>query len=322
MDTLRSPGPTSGPSSGQALGLLLGSVAGDGDPRVLAVLEVLGGDSPREVAARWAVEPTHLHCWTREFVEAGAAAVTNRPRADAARQRDRFLVAFAHELRTPLAVATGWTMMMAEGELEPWEYAETAGRLQAALQRLTDRTHDLEQLAAASLGRLEMSFREVPLGRAVAHVPGLPPLHGGSGDLTVRVDVERFALLLRDVWNAAAQGLSPPAARHLEAASVPPWVELRVVRTGKPLSPPVLRALFDPFDLNADDTGVTMGLHLARALTVAHGGTLGLEQEDDRTVFWVRLPEAGGQVHVPELRTTASSPELSLGPASSLPPCG
>jgi signal transduction histidine kinase len=67
-------------------------------------------------------------------------------------------------------------------------------------------------------------------------------------------------------------------------------VELRVERTGDPISHGVLQALFDPFDLNDDATGITIGLYLARALTVAHGGTLGLEQDDRGAVFHVRIP--------------------------------
>ena len=43
--------------------------------------------------------------------------ITNQPDPDEARQRDRFLAAFAHELRTPVAVATGWAMVLADGDV-------------------------------------------------------------------------------------------------------------------------------------------------------------------------------------------------------------
>ena len=52
----------------------------------------------------------------------------------------------------------------------------------------------------------------------------------------------------------------------------------------------MLQALFEPFDTNDDDTGVTIGLYLARALTVAHGGTLGVEQDEHGAALWVRIP--------------------------------
>lgn len=83
-----------------------------------------------------------------------------------------------------------------------------------------------------------------------------------------------------------------------------PWIELRVVRDADPIEPQVLRALFEPFDLNDDDTGVTIGLYLARALTVAHGGTVGVDQDDHGAVLWVRIP----------LRPTVGTPDRAPGP--------
>ena len=281
------------PSAGHAIGLLLGSVAGDGDARVLAVLELLGGASPREVAERWSVEPVQLHHWARAFVEAGASAVTNRPDADAARQRDRYLAAFAHELRTPLAVATGWTALLADGDLGPEDHIATVGRLGAALQRLNERTSDVEQLAAASLGRLDLATELLTSAQVATLAPGAPALLPEDGCVqVVRADPARLSLILRDLWAAASSSPPAPTSVRLALRSVPPWVELRVERRGDPIPPLVLRALFDPFDLNQDDTGVTLGLHLARALAAAHGGTLGLDDSDGVTVLWVRLPAA------------------------------
>jgi signal transduction histidine kinase len=73
----------------------------------------------------------------RAFVDAGTAQVTNNPDADSARQRDRFLAAFAHELRTPLTVAQGWGELVLEGDLPPATVSSTVQRLYDALGRLT-----------------------------------------------------------------------------------------------------------------------------------------------------------------------------------------
>jgi signal transduction histidine kinase len=66
----------------------------------------------------------------------------------------------------------------------------------------------------------------------------------------------------------------------------------------------VIKALFDPFGTNDDATGVTIGLYLARALTVAHGGILGAEGDDQTTVLYARLPrEPAVGPEPPGLRT-------------------
>ncbi len=98
-----------------------------------------------------------------------------------------------------------------------------------------------------------------------------------------------FRRVLRDLWQAA--GTAPaPRARRLDVRVVDPWVELRVLREGTPLSPTLLHALFEPFDVDDEHAGVTVGLYLVRALVVLHGGTVGVDQDEDTTAFWVRVP--------------------------------
>lgn len=259
------------------------------DPRVAATLEVLGGQPPNAVARRWQVDPAVLDRWVEGFVAAGTALVTNRPDPEAATQRDRFLAAFAHELRTPLTVARGWVAMLNEDEVPPHVLARSVGRLDDALARLADRIVDVELLAAASLGRLRVEPETVTVGELVADLVDLGEVGGLGPDLEVRVDPRLFPRVLRDLW-LAGHSIPTPRSLRLETATVPPWVELRVVRDADPIDLGVLQALFDPFDLNDDGTGVTIGLYLARALVIAHGGTLGADQDDQRAVLWVRLP--------------------------------
>ena len=261
----------------------------DADPRVAAVLEVLGGSPVDATAQRWSVEAPLLRRWVEAFVDAGTAQVTNRPDPRAAGQRDRFLTAFAHELRTPLSVAQGWVTVLDDDQLPAAVAARAVGRVDDALTRLAERVTDVELLAAASLGRLRLSPRPVVLQELVADLDA--EVAGPSADLLLHVDPELFPRVLRDLWEAGS-ALPAPRSLRLEVAAVHPWVEVRVVRDADPIEPRVLRALFEPFDVNDDATGVTIGLYLARALTVAHGGTLGVEQDDQGAVLWVRVPAA------------------------------
>lgn len=266
-------------------------VRGDGDPdtdpRVAAVLEVLGGESVVDSARKWNVESALLRRWVRAFVDAGTAQVTNRPDPEAANQRDRFLTAFAHELRTPLTVAQGWIDVLAEGDLPPAVAEKTVGRLSEALGRLSERVIDVQLLAASSLGLVRLAPTTVTVGELVT---GLDiEVDDEVAAVPLHIDVDLFRRVLRDLWHAGS-GLPTPRSLRLEVRHPAPWVELRVVRDADPIDPRVLQALFEPFDVNDDATGVTIGLYLARALTVAHGGTLGVEQDDDSACLWVRVP--------------------------------
>jgi signal transduction histidine kinase len=258
------------------------------DPRVSMVLDVLGGRSVEDVSQEWEIESSLLHRWVRDFLVAGTAVITNRPDPDEARQRDRFLAAFAHELRTPVAVARGWAMELEEGEVPPEETAESIGRLSDALHRLSEHILDVELATSASLGRIRVGIEPVEVTSLTGELEGSPKVRAGA-DLSVYADPRLLVRVLLYLWAAAHRDPAPDhvAIDVVEAGS---WHEIRIVREGTPIGPMVLKALFDPFGTNDDATGVTIGLYLARALNVAHGGYLGAEGDEHSTVLLARLP--------------------------------
>jgi signal transduction histidine kinase len=258
------------------------------DLRVSMVLAVLGGRAIEDVAQEWDIESSLLHRWVRDFLVAGSAVITNRPDPDEARQRDRFLAAFAHELRTPVAVARGWALMLAEGEVPEDKVADTLERLSDALTRLSEHILDVELSTSASLGRIRVSLEPLHVSDLVQGLPGSPTVRHGA-DLTVYADPRLLSRVLRDLW-ATAHREPDPEQVTIDVVEAGSWLEIRVVREGTPISPMILKALFDPFGANDDATGVTIGLYMARALTVAHGGILGAEGDDQSTVLLARLP--------------------------------
>src|SRR3954470_12483184 len=171
--------------------------SGEADPRVAAqaavdlrismVLAVLGGRSVEDVAQEWDIESSLLHRWVRDFLVAGSAVVTNKPDPDEARQRDRFLAAFAHELRTPVAVARGWAMLLAEGEVPEQQVPDSLEKLSDALTRLSEHILDVELSASASLGRVRVNVEPVDVGAISAGLDGSPEIRHGA-DLKVHAD--------------------------------------------------------------------------------------------------------------------------------------
>lgn len=258
------------------------------DPRVSMVIAVLAGAPVENVAQEWDVEPTLLHRWVRDFLVAGSAVVTNRPDPDEARQRDRFLAAFAHELRTPVAVATGWAMVLAEGDVPEDQVADSLERLSAALTHLSEHIRDVELSASASLGLVRVNLEPVDVAALCRELDGSPVVRHGA-EVKVRADPKLLGRVLRDLWDIAHRDPAPTSVA-IDVVDLGSWHEIRVVREGIPISPMVIQALFDPFGANDDATGVTIGLYLARALVVAHGGFLGAEGDDDSTVLLARLP--------------------------------
>ena len=169
-------------------------------------------------------------------------------------------------------------------------FLRTARRLQEALALLADRLFDVELLAAAALGGLRLERRTVTAAE-VCRLPAMGVV-GGIGPATeLYVDPTLFTRILDDLWRAAEHAPTPRALR-IETHVVEPWVEVRIVRDGDPIDTDVLQSLFEPFEHEQLSPGLSIGLYLARALTVAHGGSLGMEQDDHHAVLWVRVPLA------------------------------
>ena len=161
-------------------------------------------------------------------------------------------------------------------------------RLSDALTRLSEHIHDVELTASVSLGRIRVNVEPVDVASLCHELDGGPGVRRGA-DLTVYADPRLLSRVLRDLWVAAHREPVPDRV-VIDVVEAGAWHEIRIVREGTPIGPMVIQALFDPFGTNDDATGVTIGLYMARALTVAHGGFIGAEGDDQSTVLLARLP--------------------------------
>lgn len=258
------------------------------DPRVGMVLEVLAGRRVEHVATDWGIDSSLLHRWTHDFVLAGAALVTNRPDPEQSRQRDRLIAALAHELRTPIAVAGGWATILSDGDVPDDQVASSLGHLTEAITRLSEHVFDMELAASVSLGRLRIDAEEVQVADLCRDLPGCDGVRNGVG-AAVLGDRRLLVRVVRDLWANAHRDPAPDSVA-IDVVEDEYWTDVRIERSGEPIRPTTLQALFDPFGANDDATGVTTGLYMARALVVAHGGILAAEGDDNGTTLIARLP--------------------------------
>lgn len=77
----------------------------------------------------------------------------------------------------------------------------------------TERTLDVQLLAAASLGRLTLSPQRVAVGSLVEELPGITTVAGERPELTVTVDPALFTRVLRDLWDAGSARPTPRSLR-------------------------------------------------------------------------------------------------------------
>jgi two-component system, chemotaxis family, CheB/CheR fusion protein len=227
---------------------------------------------------------------------------------EADRRKDEFIALLAHELRNPLAPISAGIEILKRRELEP-AIAErvtlTMGRQAAQLVRLID---DLLDVSRISSGRLQLRKTTVVLADIVRDaVAAVKPLIDRSGHaLTVEVppepilldaDSARLTQVLANLLNNAAR-YTPNGGRI--ALSVRRDGESAVVTVrdngcGIPAS--ALPHVFEMFYQGADprsstQTGLGIGLALAKSLVDMHGGTIDAASagQDRGSEFTLRVP--------------------------------
>jgi signal transduction histidine kinase/ActR/RegA family two-component response regulator len=244
---------------------------------------------------RW-IHATYTPIWNDHPSPAGWVAVISdlterRALEDQLRQsnrrKDEFLATLAHELRNPLAPIRYASQLMKPGT--PPEMAADARRMidrqLAHMARLLDDLLDVSRITRGTLEirRDAVDLRAVlrhaveaarPLVQAVEHelqvqVPELP--------LVVRGDETRLIQVIGNLINNAMKFTNAGGAIVVSADIDGSMIVARVRDTGRGISPDLLPHVFEMFiqgDSTARQTGLGIGLALAKQMVELHGGRI------------------------------------------------
>jgi PAS domain S-box-containing protein len=232
----------------------------------------------------------------------------NEQLREAARHKDEFLATLAHELRNPLApIRNAVQIMNLRGPSDPGLQAarDMIDRQVRHMVRLID---DLLDVSRITRGRLELRRERVALAAVLeqaletarphlAHelVVSLPPEPVHLDADPVRV-AQVFANLLTNACKYTAKG----GRISLSAAHEGGAVVVTVKDTGIGIAREHLARLFDMFwqaapALERGESGLGIGLSLARGLVEMHGGSITANSDGPGrgSEFAVRLPVLG-----------------------------
>ncbi len=191
----------------------------------------------------------------------------------------------AHDLRSPLAVISGYVESLRDGVLRPTPerfevlYSETQH-----LQRLVE---DLRTLSLADAGELSMNrLRTAPgelLSRLSAAYQGQAQSRGidlkvevASELPPIDVDPERMVQVLGNMVRNALAHTDPGGTIDLSARREDGHVVLAVHDTGEGMSPEVVSHVFERFyrgdAARPEDGSSGLGLAIAKALVELQGG--------------------------------------------------
>jgi signal transduction histidine kinase len=220
--------------------------------------------------------------------------------------RRRLAADVAHELRTPLTVVSGYIESMRDGVLDP--NPKRLAVISDEIELLQNLVEDLRILSEADAGELKMeqqtadpadilrqarsTFEQQALQKKITLELDIP-----APVAPVRLDETRIAQVISNLTCNALRYTPAGGRVVLGARDEGEEVVLTVRDTGAGISAEDLPHIFDRFYRTDNSGGSGLGLAIARALVMAHGGTLEAQSAPGQgTLMRIRLPGGGTAV--------------------------
>lgn len=227
------------------------------------------------------------------------------------KMRRDFVAMISHDLRTPLANASGVLELGAAGkfgEISP-QLKEELGRAETSLNRvismisqllevekLEDETMAVELRTANLTATVREAKSEVLRLAEAKHIE----IHTWEESLFARYDRERTHRVLVNLLANAIKFSAEQASITVSYSVSAKWIELAVEDSGRGVPPENRESIFSKYAQvartdNTEKGGVGLGLAICKAIVEAHGGAIGVRDSRNGTTgctFWFTLPVA------------------------------
>jgi signal transduction histidine kinase len=207
----------------------------------------------------------------------------------------------SHDLRHYLSAIYANAEFLANPAIPGEEREELLADVRAGVQGMTDM---LDSLLVFSRTGMALHLEQESLAALIERTIGAIRSHPGTRGVelrvlpippvTVKVDTKelRRAIynLLLNACQAAARGESPPWV-SIEAAQLSEGLRITVRDSGPGVPARIRDTLFHPFVSEGKQSGLGLGLALAKYIAEAHGGSIYLEDSAfGNTAFTIALP--------------------------------
>ncbi len=226
------------------------------------------------------------------------------------RRMNEFLAMLGHELRNPLAPIRNSVSILQLEALGSPTLKSCRDMIDRQLTHLTRLVDDLLDVGRVTTGKIALQKEPVAIGdvllRSVEASRGMIDSRGHvlaldvpSAPLHVNGDVTRLAQVFQNLLNNAAK-FTPNGGRiGVSVASDDGTLVVRVRDNGMGIGSEAMANIFDLFAqetarINPSESGLGIGLTVARSIVEMHGGTIEVSSEGEGkgAEFAVRLPLA------------------------------
>lgn len=213
--------------------------------------------------------------------------------------RDAIMAVVSHDLRSPLNSMTLGVDVLRDRD-DPARKKVILDRMDRATRQMTRLLDDLIDVARIESRSLSIEAKPqtaraliddaVSLASPLADAAGVRLRVGSVPDVELRVDRQRIVQVLMNLIGNALK--FTPAGGEVELAieHVGGQVRFSVSDTGAGIAPEQLPRVFERY-YRKEGKGLGLGLFIAQAIVVAHGGTIGVSSEMGRgACFTFALP--------------------------------
>lgn len=233
------------------------------------------------------------------YQELARADVVLRSEAE---MRERFVGILGHDLRQPLSTLLMALSLMDGANVPPPEMVllQRMGRASETMHRMIC---DLLDFTRARQGDgIPVSRRDVDLHQMVRHV--VEDLAASYPTRVIKLEIagngrgswdrDRLAQLCGNLVENAIVHSAPGTPVHVTVRDESGNLEIEVCNEGPAIPTDLLPTLFEPFKRarSTGSKGLGLGLFIAQQVARAHGGSVGVESEGQRTRFIASLPRS------------------------------
>jgi signal transduction histidine kinase len=218
--------------------------------------------------------------------------------------QQRFISILAHDLRNPVSVLEAGLRILQRKELSTGA-GDIVSRMRGSVQRMGMLIENLlSQARKRQDGGIVIvcertTEMETTLEQLVGEHDVVMPDRSIMADIhlpePIVVDVPRITQLLSNLLGNAVTYGAAGAPIRLDARLVDGALVISVSNEGDPIPDDRMESLFLPFEQGGDRAnreGLGLGLYIASEIAQAHGGTLTVSSDAERTVFTFTMPDA------------------------------
>jgi two-component system, sensor histidine kinase len=244
--------------------------------------------------------------------------VADRQRAEdglrtADRRKDEFLATLAHEIRNPLAPMMNALSLLRRDETLPKVRDKAVGILDRQLRHVIRLIDDLLDVSRITTGKLSLQMSHVDLNQVLRSALELiePVARARRLDLGAAIpavpcwvigDSARLLQVFSNLLSNACRYTPEGGRIEVRTRSGSNGAGVDIADTGVGIEPALQERVFELFEqgdksLERGNTGLGIGLTLARQLVLLHGGTIRVTSDGigRGSTFTVELPTAASQ---------------------------